>query len=239
MDKTFKTIRLPPATREAQIERWQLLPDGSTPDAGPHSPIRADLGAAGLLRGVQESADDGEGDGGWRTRFDDQAAEDARSQDARATKIGYLREGGWHAVNVKHGRMISGLTGHRGILHPDQYVDTEALRQEVERRLGATAAVVRDVYGGRRGGPLPARLRHVRDAIDAALTTVESVAALADVLGLPELAPALRRGRERGLRANCLAARTNNGTPVLAPVHGRRRTGAGVSSTGPTCTRAA
>ena len=39
----------------------------------------------------------------------------------------WLRDGGWHVVRG---------TAHRGVLHPDEYVDVPRLRAEVEHRLG-------------------------------------------------------------------------------------------------------
>jgi hypothetical protein len=58
------------------------------------------------------------------------------------------------------------LTFHRGVLHPDEYVDHAALQEAVERELGFTYEQVRSVY---RQGPLSATQRELRGLIDARL----------------------------------------------------------------------
>jgi hypothetical protein len=78
-----------------------------------------------------------------------------------------------------------GIRAHRGILHPDEYVDAEALLVLAERALGFTADQVRSVY---RRGPLGAAGRALRDRIDDRVAEIYetggSMAALGRALGL-------------------------------------------------------
>src|SRR5262245_31959102 len=67
----------------------------------------------------------------------------------------FLRTGGWGTYDVKHGREATGIVGHRGAVHPDEWVDRAELRRLVEERLGFGADDLRACYGGRGGGPLP------------------------------------------------------------------------------------
>lgn len=80
----------------------------------------------------------------------------------------------------------SGGTTHRGVLHPDEYVDHEALRPMVERELGFSYEQVRSVY---RQGPLTADQRELRGQIDARLLALShagaNVALLGQALGFP------------------------------------------------------
>lgn len=99
-----------------------------------------------------------------------------------------------------YGASEAGMTAHRGVLRGDEHVDDAAVLAAIEAKLGATVDELREVYGSRNGGPLPQRLRPVRDRVDRALAGVEDVSLLASALGVPGLAPALRRGRTRGLR---------------------------------------
>jgi hypothetical protein len=94
----------------------------------------------------------------------DEAAELAADE---AEALGFLREGGWRAVAVKNnGLNNGGMTAHRGVLHPDEYVDALALQKMVEAELGFTYEQVRSVY---RQGPLSADQRELRGRIDARL----------------------------------------------------------------------
>jgi hypothetical protein len=72
---------------------------------------------------------------------------------------------------------------HRGVLHPDEYVDTRSFQAVVERELGFTYEQVRSVYvQGRKS----AGQRGLRARIDARLLEVASaggnLAALARIL---------------------------------------------------------
>lgn len=79
---------------------------------------------------------------------------------------------GWHAVSHISGTGEGGLpdnggiTSHRGVLHPDEYVDQNLLQELVERELGFTYEQVRSVY--REGRP-SAESRELRAQIDARL----------------------------------------------------------------------
>jgi hypothetical protein len=58
------------------------------------------------------------------------------------------------------------MTSHRGVLHPDEHVDTEALRAAVEAELGFTYDDVRAVY---RQGRKAVSTLELRARIDARL----------------------------------------------------------------------
>lgn len=87
----------------------------------------------------------------------------------------WLAGGGWHVVRG---------TAHRGVLHPDEYVDTARLLASVERELGFTRAELREVYvqGRKSAAQLELRAR-----IDARLLNVAraggNVSALARATG--------------------------------------------------------
>lgn len=110
---------------------------------------------------------------------------------------------GRHVVNADHheGRSAGGITTHRGILHPDEYVDPKELRKLVERELGYTTREVHSVYV-RPGGRLPDSKLDLREAIDARLLALQeaggNMTALATVLGIGErtMDRALSRARE-------------------------------------------
>ena len=89
----------------------------------------------------------------------------------------------WHVVSIKGGDAGGGVTSHRGVLHPDEYVDKSRLLVEVERRLGFTSAELRKVYvQGRKSRAQ----RELRARIDRRLHEVAdaggNLAALARVL---------------------------------------------------------
>lgn len=88
----------------------------------------------------------------------------------------YMRSNGW---TVETG------VAHRGVLHPDEHVNEEALRPMLEAELGFTSAEVHSVY---RQGPLTAVQRDLRGRIDARLMDLSesgaNMAALGRALGL-------------------------------------------------------
>lgn len=100
-------------------------------------------------------------------------------------------------VSARAGK--AGMTGHRGVLFPGQYVDRASVVAALEERLGVTAEEFRAVYGGRKGGPLPKRLRELRTNLNAVLERVEaeggSLALLAQWMGVNPRA--LQRALER------------------------------------------
>lgn len=113
----------------------------------------------------------------------------------------FMQAGGFGVVTTGSGRnsahgatgyLDAGMTVHRGVLHPDEYVDHEELVSGVERHLGFTFEEVRSVYH-RPGGPLPTDLRPLRDRIDARLSELAAadglnIAQLAEVIGITEKA---------------------------------------------------
>lgn len=108
--------------------------------------------------------------------------------------LGFLTDGGWTAVDTTRGTARdtgftpgardAGMTSHRGVLHPDEYVDNAELRLLVEAAFGFTFDQVRSVY---RQGRLSDEARALRSAIDARLLGVAdaggNVAALGRVFG--------------------------------------------------------
>jgi hypothetical protein len=79
---------------------------------------------------------------------------------------------GWRIVSGKGGGWADrcGLVAHRGVLHPDEYVDMAVLVPAVEQRLGFTMAEVRSVYRGR--GRRTAAQIDLRACVDARLLDI-------------------------------------------------------------------
>jgi hypothetical protein len=99
-----------------------------------------------------------------------------------------LQAKGWGVIHAKDGAR-EGIHAHRGVLHEDEYVDTEALRPALEAELGFTVDEVRSVYARKaKGGPLPHSLRELRGRIDARVLALSrsggNLLLLARVLGL-------------------------------------------------------
>jgi hypothetical protein len=137
---------LPEAGREEQMERWGLNPSAHWPEISRWG------------HGPDDAVDVYDGDAVWDDP--DQAARELEER-------GFIIEGGWAPVAIKNNSLHSGgLTAHRGVLHPEEYVDQEALRAMVEDELGFTYEQVRSVY---RQGPLSADQRELRGQIDARL----------------------------------------------------------------------
>lgn len=113
----------------------------------------------------------------------------------------FLRGDGWQTASAEGGRQLeqSGLTTHRGVLHPDEYVDFFELREQVEADFGFTYAEVSAAY--KQGRPT-AEQRQLREKIDARLLALSRAGGnmdqLGKALGLPErtLDSALARARE-------------------------------------------
>ena len=84
-------------------------------------------------------------------------------------------------------RTDGGLVAHRGVLHPSEYVDFFALREQVEEELGFTYAAIAAVY---KQGPKSAEQRQQREQIDARLLALSraggSLISLAEAIGLNE-----------------------------------------------------
>jgi hypothetical protein len=106
---------------------------------------------------------------------------------------------GWHIVSIKGGDQEGGVTAHRGVLHPDEYVDKERVLFEAENRLGFTLADLWDVYCQ---GPKDPDTRQHRARIDARLLEVAEAGGnmelLARVLDLDRktIGRALARARQ-------------------------------------------
>jgi hypothetical protein len=73
--------------------------------------------------------------------------------------------GSWHVISPASGSR-GGMVAHRGVLHPDEYVNEASLLCEAEDRFGFTLLDVRGVY---RQGPKSAATLARRAQIDARL----------------------------------------------------------------------
>lgn len=146
-------VRLPEATRDAQLGRHGLRPD--------HVGGRVSL----------EDAHDLHND----VPMLRPTIRTASSNNARHG----LHAGDW-SVAYPGARQDGGLVAHRGVVHPDEYVDTAALKAAVCERLGFTALEIRSVY---RQGPMTAESRALRDRIDARLLELSESGGLMVELG--------------------------------------------------------
>lgn len=145
------------------MERWGISPDRTGDHLFRGSRTKRFLGADDVLD------------------WDAAADEDEHEGDA----LGFLLDGGWHAVTVNEGGGRSGgMTSHRGVLQGHEHVDSDALQALVENELGFTLEQVRSVY---RQGRLSAESRELRGRIDARVLALSqaggNVAALGRVLG--------------------------------------------------------
>lgn len=119
---------------------------------------------------------------------DERPRQDAPDGDAPAVRRVYtadadqraLLDGGGWGIAHPGGAHDGGTVAHRGVLHPDEYVDTEDLRARVSERLGFTMDEIRSVY---RQGPLSAEGRALRARIDARLLEVAKKGGLMVELG--------------------------------------------------------
>lgn len=124
------------------------------------------------------------------------ATERRRARTAPAA-ADFLRGGGWHAVTTRSGDR-GGMTAHRGVLHPDEWVDRARLVAGVEARLGFGLVELRTAY---RQGRKSAAQRELRSCIDARLLDVAcaggNMTLLAHVTGLTDrvVFRALKRAR--------------------------------------------
>jgi hypothetical protein len=102
----------------------------------------------------------------------------------------WLHGGGWHVVKG---------TAHRGVLHPDEYVDEHRTSVEVERHFGFGRTDVGEVYVQ---GPKSAAQRELRAQIDARFLEIRkaggNVELLARYLGMDRktIGRALTRARQ-------------------------------------------
>ena len=135
----------------------------STRAARKGGPIKEDLARAGLMPSGDHTVVGPKGDPlPATTSLQHQRRLGRLSAESRDA----LFSDGWSVVSIKGGDEEGGVTSHRGVLHPDEYVDSDTLRVLVERELGFTYEQVRSVY---RQGPLSADQRELRGHIDARL----------------------------------------------------------------------
>jgi hypothetical protein len=175
---TTKVTVLPPAGREAQMERWGIGP-GRTGDHLNGGDRRGQLADDALPIGDEHG----------------------ETEDRELEERGFLLDGGWHAVTVTEGGGRSGgMTSHRGVLQGHEHVDSDALRALVENELGFTYDQVHAVY---RQGPLSPERRWLRGRIDARLLELAraggNVALLGSALGFPVKANGNVRAMENAL----------------------------------------
>lgn len=90
-------------------------------------------------------------------------------------------------LGTAYGTSDAGMVAHRGVLHPDDYVDTLALREAVLAELGVTYADLAEAY--KMGRPT-AEQRESRESIDAQFLALSragtNIPALAEALELSE-----------------------------------------------------
>jgi hypothetical protein len=98
----------------------------------------------------------------------------------------FLNSGGWRVVSIKGGDEEGGVTSHRGVLHPHEYVNVDELRALVAAELGFSYEQIRSVY---KQGPKSATTRELRARIDARLLALSRsgghMAELGRALGFP------------------------------------------------------
>lgn len=171
-------VRLPEATREAQLEAHGLR-DGHV-GSRPHP-------------GREECAGHDSNSPVRRVR---------RPERNSPADIG---DDGWSGV-YPGGAYDGGMVAHRGVIHPSEYVDTDVLREAVCGRLGFTATEIASVYRQGPLGPASRDLRDSID--DRLLELSEAgglMVELARALGwrtkpggrCDTLDNALRRARDR------------------------------------------
>jgi hypothetical protein len=118
-----------------------------------------------------------------------------REQQAAA----FMREGRGFTVVLEGDEHDAGMTAHRGVLQPGEYVDFFALRSKVEAALGYTYAQISAAYAT---GRPQADQRQLRDKIDARLLALSvaggNMTVLAKVLGMGHatMERALARAKE-------------------------------------------
>lgn len=121
------------------------------------------------------------------------------------------RADGWGVVSASDNKEDNGgLTTHRGILHPDEYVNEPLLRQMVEAELGFTYEEVAAAYPDTPGS-IPKELRQLRDKIDARLLALSrsggNMTALARALGWPLSPGSSRTGGDNSRKMDRALAR--------------------------------
>jgi hypothetical protein len=87
----------------------------------------------------------------------------------RALDFMRTKGAGWTIVHIKKagraGMTTDGVNRYT-VVHPDEYLDEEALQGRIEVALSSTYEQIRAVYGPEGGGPCPRSLRPTRDHLD-------------------------------------------------------------------------
>lgn len=138
--------------------------------------IRGDLAAAGLMPDPLpgHSSVNSRGDG-----VDPSVTRRSANLDPEAAD--FMMAGGWSVVSIKDGgESGGGLTSHRGVLHPDEYVDEEALALLVADYLGFGLDEIRSVY--RQGRKTEVQVE-LRGRIDARMLEVVEAGGSAHEMG--------------------------------------------------------
>lgn len=161
------------------------LTEGLVPHCAPTAAANASAGAITCLPPadrVSQLSRWGIGRDSVGSRFHGHGPEyDTRADEDDAEEAGFLVEGGWSiATLVEGGGRGHGLTTHRGVLHPDEYVDEDDLRALVSEHLGFTIDEVRSVY---RQGRMSDEGRALRARIDARLLEIAESGGLMTELG--------------------------------------------------------
>lgn len=174
--ETFEVVDLPPAGREDMLRRCrmpgQIRPTmkraqrrRAAPDAPAYRPPAQatdytdhEVGARPRMAGVHDS---------W---IDDGASHSTDDPDVmphEATVASSTPE----ASNL--GAHIVRVGTHRGILHPDEFVDEVTLTPLLEKKLGFTMSQINRAWPpGSRGGRPPSQVRELRDRISVRLAEV-------------------------------------------------------------------
>jgi hypothetical protein len=161
--REFQVFVLEDATRE------EMMPNVSIFDS---LAARADLARAGLLDGAVEQRDE---DGESTPTAYHRRQPDPQKIDAVQSPFTHVV-----AFNLKTIGEDGGLTSHRGVLAPGEYVDPDVLRKAVEEELGYTYEQIRSVY---RQGPLSPEQRKLRGVIDARMLALRRSGANMTELG--------------------------------------------------------
>jgi hypothetical protein len=154
-------------------ERWRRRPGGGVPRTG--------------------------WDEGMQVHSTDPEARGRRSRSP--TEVAAVSENGMAVIPSYYNHGRGSMVAHRGVLHPDEYVDVKQLARQLEVRLDCTLEEFVGVYGRAGGGPLPKALRPLRARLDEALAIYAerggSMATLGLCTGVPErnLQRAAKRGR--------------------------------------------
>lgn len=142
----------------------------------PHVSIRDDLAAAGLMpRAMPDhSSVNSRGEGVDPTSTRHTSTLDPETED-------FLGAGGWSMVSIKDGAdRNGGMTSHRGVIHPGEYVDTDFLARAVAGRLGFPLEDIRAAYKqGRKSGAQT----ELRSTVDALILEVAETGGLLVELG--------------------------------------------------------